>query len=252
MIRRRFDLINDFEIKPLGETALIVKFGNEISPQIHYKIKSLSEYLEKYPFVGMVEYVISYTSLAIYYNPFTVKKSFSQYKEQSAVQIVATYIKDCVQKMQQVDESRANVVEIPVCYGGKYGPDIEFVAKHNNLSVQEVIDIHTAPQYLVYMIGFCPGFPYLGGMDKRIATPRREVPRIEIPARSIGIAGEQTGGYPIGTPGGWQIIGRTPIEMFNPDDEENPTLLHSGDLVKFYAVSEKEYVALKGERAHES
>ncbi|HIX83380.1 MAG TPA: 5-oxoprolinase subunit PxpB [Candidatus Megamonas gallistercoris] len=252
MIRRRFDLINDFEIKPLGETALIVKFGNEISPQIHYKIKSLSEYLEKYPFVGMVEYVISYTSLAIYYNPFTVKKSFSQYKEQSAVQIVATYIKDCVQKMQQVDESRANVVEIPVCYGGKYGPDIEFVAKHNNLSMQEVIDIHTAPQYLVYMIGFCPGFPYLGGMDKRIATPRREVPRIEIPARSIGIAGEQTGGYPISTPGGWQIIGRTPIEMFNPDDEENPTLLHSGDLVKFYAVSEKEYLALKGERAHES
>ncbi len=245
-------MINDFEIKPLGETALIVKFGNEISPQIHYKIKSLSEYLEKYPFVGMVEYVISYTSLAIYYNPFTVKKSFSQYKEQSAVQIVATYIKDCVQKMQQVDESRANVVEIPVCYGGKYGPDIEFVAKHNNLSVQEVIDIHTAPQYLVYMIGFCPGFPYLGGMDKRIATPRREVPRIEIPARSIGIAGEQTGGYPISTPGGWQIIGRTPIEMFNPDDEENPTLLHSGDLVKFYAVSEKEYLALKGERAHES
>ena len=245
-------MINDFEIKPLGETALIVKFGNEISPQIHYKIKSLSEYLEKYPFVGMAEYVISYTSLAIYYNPFTVKKSFSQYKEQSAVQIVATYIKDCVQKMQQVDESRANVVEIPVCYGGKYGPDIEFVAKHNNLSVQEVIDIHTAPQYLVYMIGFCPGFPYLGGMDKRIATPRREVPRIEIPARSIGIAGEQTGGYPISTPGGWQIIGRTPIEMFNPDDEENPTLLHSGDLVKFYAVSEKEYLALKGERAHES
>lgn len=245
-------MINDFEIKPLGETALIVKFGNEISPQIHYKIKSLSEYLEKYPFVGMVEYVISYTSLAIYYNPFTVKKSFSQYKEQSAVQIVATYIKDCVQKMQQVDESRANVVEIPVCYGGKYGPDIEFVAKHNNLSMQEVIDIHTAPQYLVYMIGFCPGFPYLGGMDKRIATPRREVPRIEIPARSIGIAGEQTGGYPISTPGGWQIIGRTPIEMFNPDDEENPTLLHSGDLVKFYAVSEKEYLALKGERAHES
>lgn len=245
-------MINDFEIKPLGETALIVKFGNEISPEIHYKIKSLSEYLDKYPFVGMTEYVISYTSLAIYYNPFTVKKSFPQYREQSALQIAASYIKDCVQKMRQVDESGAKVVEIPVCYGGKYGPDIEFVAKHNNLSVQEVIDIHTAPQYLVYMIGFCPGFPYLGGMDKRIATPRREVPRIEIPARSIGIAGEQTGGYPISTPGGWQIIGRTPIEMFNPDDEENPTLLHSGDLVKFYAVSEEEYLALKGEQAHES
>ena len=154
--------------------------------------------------------------------------------------------------MQKVDENNAKVVEIPVCYGGEYGPDIEFVAKHNNLSVEEVIKLHTAPQYLVYMIGFCPGFPYLGGMDKRIATPRREVPRVKIPARSIGIAGEQTGGYPISTPGGWQIIGRTPIEMFNPKDEQNPSLLHSGDLVKFYAISEQEYLALKGEQADES
>ena len=252
MIWRRFDLNNDFEIKPLGEAGVIVKFGNEISPDIHRKIKALSDYLEQHPFVGMVEYVISYTSLAIYYNPFIVKKSFIMYKGQSAFQIVATYIKDCVQKMQKVDENNAKVVEIPVCYGGEYGPDIEFVAKHNNLSVEEVIKLHTAPQYLVYMIGFCPGFPYLGGMDKRIATPRREVPRIEIPARSIGIAGEQTGGYPISTPGGWQIIGRTPIEMFNPKDEQNPSLLHSGDLVKFYAISEKEYLALKGEQADES
>lgn len=238
----------DYEIKPLGETSVIVKFGNAISPTIHNRIKRLADYLEKYPFTGMIEYVMSYTSLVIYYNPFVVKKTLTDDENKSALQIVATYVDECMEKAQMIDEDKAKVVEIPVCYGGQYGPDIDFVAQHNNLSVQEVIQIHTEPEYLVYMIGFCPGFPYLGGMDKRIATPRRDMPRLEIPARSIGIAGQQTGGYPISTPGGWQIIGRTPLEMFNPNDDENPSLLHSGDLVKFRAISEEEYLSLRREQ----
>lgn len=238
----------DYEIKPLGETSVIVKFGNAISPTIHNRIKRLADYLEKYPFTGMIEYVMSYTSLVIYYNPFVVKKILTDDENKSALQIVATYVDECMEKAQMIDEDKAKVVEIPVCYGGQYGPDIDFVAQHNNLSVQEVIQIHTEPEYLVYMIGFCPGFPYLGGMDKRIATPRRDMPRLEIPARSIGIAGQQTGGYPISTPGGWQIIGRTPLEMFNPNDDENPSLLHSGDLVKFRAISEEEYLSLRREQ----
>ena len=234
----------DYEIKPLGETSVIVKFGNAISPAIHNKIQRLVDYLEKYPFTGMVEYVMSYTSLVVYYNPFVVKKA-AENKDKSALQLVTDYLDGCMEKTQAADEKKANVVEIPVCYGGKYGPDIEFVAEYNHLSVDEVIQIHTAPEYLVYMIGFCPGFPYLGGMDERIATPRRDMPRLEIPARSIGIAGQQTGGYPISTPGGWQIIGRTALEMFNPHDDENPSLLHSCDLVKFYAVSEAEYLSIR-------
>ena len=234
----------DYEIKPLGETSVIVKFGNAISPAIHNKIQRLADYLEKYPFTGMVEYVMSYTSLVVYYNPFAVKKA-AENKDKSTLQLVTDYLDGCMEKTQAADEKKANVVEIPVCYGGKYGPDIEFVAEYNHLSVDEVIQIHTAPEYLVYMIGFCPGFPYLGGMDERIATPRRDMPRLEIPARSIGIAGQQTGGYPISTPGGWQIIGRTALEMFNPHDDENPSLLHSGDLVKFYAVSEAEYLSIR-------
>ena len=234
----------DYEIKPLGETSVIVKFGNAISPAIHNKIQRLADYLEKYPFTGMVEYVMSYTSLVVYYNPFAVKKA-AENKDKSTLQLVTDYLDGCMEKTQAADEKKANVVEIPVCYGGKYGPDIEFVAEYNHLSVDEVIQIHTAPEYLVYMIGFCPGFPYLGGMDERIATPRRDMPRLEIPARSIGIAGQQTGGYPISTPGGWQIIGRTALEMFNPHDDENPSLLHSGDLVKLYAVSEAEYLSIR-------
>lgn len=210
----------DYEIKPLGETSVIVKFGNAISPAIHNKIQRLADYLEKYPFTGMVEYVMSYTSLVVYYNPFAVKKA-AENKDKSALQLVTDYLDGCMEKhRRQMKKSQ--------CSGNsrmlrrKYGPDIEFVAEYNHLSVDEVIQIHTAPEYLVYMIGFCPGFPYLGGMDERIATPRRDMPRLEIPARSIGIAGQQTGGYPISTPGGWQIIGRTALEMFNPHDDEIP------------------------------
>ena len=187
----------DYEIKPLGETSVIVKFGNAISPAIHNKIQRLADYLEKYPFTGMVEYVMSYTSLVVYYNPFAVKKA-AENKDKSALQLVTDYLDGCMEKTQAADEKKANVVEIPVCYGGKYGPDIEFVAEYNHLSVDEVIQIHTAPEYLVYMIGFCPGFPYLGGMDERIATPRRDMPRLEIPARSIGIADKSPDWPPVG------------------------------------------------------
>lgn len=235
----------EFKIKPLGETGLLVNFGDTISPEIHRKIKTLADYLQMHPFVGMQEYVISYTSVAVYYNPFVVRKNALQNKDKSALQIVIKTIKDYIQKAENLPQKKAKVVEIPVCYGGEYGPDIEFVAEHNDLSVQEVISIHTKPEYLVYMIGFCPGFPYLGGMDERIATPRRTTPRLQIPARSIGIAGNQTGGYPISTPGGWQIIGRTPVEMFRPENETEPSLLNSGDIVKFVAISEQEYLALR-------
>ena len=238
----------DFIIKPLGETGLILKFGHEISPEIHDKVQSLAAYLDKHPFTGMQEYVISYTSVAVYYNPFTVRQRLAQaltQKDKSAFAIVSHIMADCRERARQMPKEPANIVKIPVCYGGEYGPDLEFVAKYHKMTPQQVIDIHTAPEYLVYMIGFCPGFPYLGGMDKRIATPRRETPRVSLPARSIGIAGEQTGGYPISTPGGWQIIGRTPVEMFRPKNSKRPSLLQAGDHVKFYAVSPEEYKAIE-------
>lgn len=241
----------DFKIKPLGETGLLVKFGDNINPDVHHKIQNLANYLEKNSFIGMQEYVISYTSLAVYYNPFIIRRNFTAYRDKSASQIVSQLLTKYIEETSQTTPLQPNVIKIPVCYGGEYGPDLDFVAKHNNLSVDEVIKIHTTPDYLVYMIGFCPGFPYLGGMDERIATPRRTTPRLSIPARSIGIAGNQTGGYPISTPGGWQIIGRTPIEMFNLDNQPSPSLLHAGDIVNFYAVSPEEYTSLLADTAIE-
>ncbi|MGV3465566.1 MAG: 5-oxoprolinase subunit PxpB, partial [Heyndrickxia sp.] len=141
-------------------------------------------------------------------------------------------------------ESR--VVEIPVCYGGDFGPDLETVASMNGLSTEEVIQIHSSAEYTVYMIGFAPGFPYLGGMSEKIATPRLPSPRLKIPERTVGIAGNQTGVYPIETPGGWQLIGRTPIKLFRPQDEV-PSLLHAGDKVRFKPISYEEYVEWEGE-----
>ena len=138
------------------------------------------------------------------------------------------------------------IFEIPTTYGGEYGPDIEFVAQHNNLTIEEVIDIHTSTNYLIYMLGFTPGFTYLGGLDKRIETPRLENPRTKIPAGSTGIAGKQTGIYPIESPGGWQLIGRTPVKLYDPFNDP-PVILSAGDYVRFVRIDEEEFLRIKNE-----
>src|ERR671914_867162 len=140
----------------------------------------------------------------------------------------------------EIEDLDTRTVGIPVHYGGNFGPDLGFVALHNELTEQQVIEIHSQPMYLVYMIGFAPGFPYLGGMSERLASPRRESPREKIPAGSVGIAGSQTGVYPIETPGGWQLIGRTPLRLFRPD-KDDPSLLRTGDRVRFHAIEPAEY-----------
>ena len=137
------------------------------------------------------------------------------------------------------------LVELPVLYGGFCGPDLSFVAQHAGMTEQQIIDIHSAADYLIYMLGFTPGFPYLGGMDARIAVPRLSSPRVKIPAGSVGIAGEQTGVYPIASPGGWQIIGRTPLKLFDPGREQ-PFLLSAGQTVRFVPIDEAEYRRLGG------
>lgn len=175
----------------------------------------------------------AYTTVTIYYDP---------------LQLDIQNLKAELQRMlaAETDASDGNQrrIQIPVCYGGDFGPDLDFVARHNSLTIDEVIEIHTSVEYLVYMIGFVPGFPYLGGMSARIATPRRETPRLRIPAGSVGIAGTQTGVYPIETPGGWQLIGRTPLELFQPSSNP-PTLLRAGDSVQFQPIMKDQFDALR-------
>ncbi|NMF04708.1 5-oxoprolinase subunit PxpB [Clostridium beijerinckii] len=230
---------NKFEISQISETSALVEFGKEISADINKKIRTFCSYLDKHPFTGMVEYIPAFASVSIVYNPLKLN-SDSPYDD------VKSILNDILSKLDFTSPDKEHIVEIPVCYGGEFGPDLEHVAKINSLTVDEVIKIHSEGNYLVYMIGFAPGFPYLGGMSEKISAPRRESPRAVIPAGSVGIAGMQTGVYPIETPGGWQLIGRTPLKMFNLDG--NPkSLLKAGDIAKFYPISYEDYLKLKEE-----
>lgn len=212
----------------------MVEFGQSIDPALHRKVKALSHYLDQNEFTGLVEYVAAFASVTVFYDPVRISGN-----------AVISCLETIVNKLENSQTMEPRVVEIPVCYGGEFGPDLDFVARHNGLAAQDVIDIHTGGQYLVYMLGFAPGFPYLGGMSERIAAPRRQSPRPAIPAGTVGIAGMQTGMYPITTPGGWQLIGRTPVALFRPDDNP-PTLLKSGDIIRFRAISLQEYQQVKG------
>lgn len=239
----------EVEYIPLGEAAILVEFGKAINLEIHRKVKALADYLDNNSFCGMIEYVAAFSSITVFYDPLAVKRSNSRMKQvadQSAFEIVAAILKNLVDQLDCSTKNNPKIIEIPVCYGGEFGPDLEVVASHNQLDIDEVIHIHSSGEYLVYMIGFAPGFPYLGGLDERISTPRRQSPRTTIPARTVGIAGMQTGVYPIATPGGWQLIGRTPIELFRPK-QHPPSLLQAGDLVKFKPISLQEYQEYEGE-----
>ena len=212
-----------------GDSALVVEFGDEISQEVNRKVLTLADALGKTSPPGLGEPVPTYRSLLIHYDPLRL-----------SCDEVKAFVSEVLQKCEEIPLLKPRVVEVPVVYGGEFGPDIEFVAEHNGLSIEEVISFHSGATYTVYMLGFAPGFAYLGGMPEAIATPRLETPRTLVPAGSAGIAGEQTGIYPIATPGGWRLIGRTPLRLFDPE-RDPPTLLKAGDLVRFVPISEGEY-----------
>ncbi|WP_255594105.1 5-oxoprolinase subunit PxpB [Pontibacter sp. HSC-14F20] len=236
-----------FRLYPLGDSAITVQFGDNIDKATHTRVRAFSSYLERHPFIGFVEQVPAYTTVTVYYNPWEA----SEQGFHNPYTRVTEQLQHILKVARENDKAAApRVVEIPVCYNGSFGPDLEYVARHTRLTPQEVIASHLRCKYRVYMIGFAPGFPYLGGMAKKLTTPRKQNPKPHIPAGSVGIAGGQTGIYPIETPGGWQLIGRTPLLLFDPNREQ-PSLLQAGDEVKFVAISEDEFWQRK-ERAHGS
>ena len=231
---------------PLGDSAVVVSFGDIISPAINAWVKAFASHLNQLPFKGFTELVPAYSTVTVFYNPWIVGEDSLE----SPYDRVILSIQNRLALLNIGKTNPQPPVEIPVCYGGIFGPDLEEVARLNNLSPEKVISIHAGSAYLVYMIGFAPGFPYLGGISEKIVTPRKEVPAPVIPAGSVGIAGNQTGIYPIPTPGGWQIIGCTPLTLFNPNHEP-PTLLKAGDQVKFKPITRAEFEERKG-RQNES
>ena len=226
---------------PLGDAAVVLEFGTSISPETHRTIQAVSRHLTHHPFPGLREFVPAFTTLTVYYDPWRLSESGHHQPYERVAEIMRQLLPAA--QAATVD-SEAALVEIPVCYGGEFGPDLGLVVAHTGLAVDDVIARHSAPEYLVHMIGFAPGFPYLGGLDARLATPRRAQPRALVPAGAVGIAGPQTGVYSLPTPGGWQLIGRTPLRLFNPEWAQ-PSRLQAGQHLRFVPIGEAEFAAIQ-------
>lgn len=223
-----------FRIIPAGDSALIIKAGDDISPDTNMKVRQMMLAMEKTDLPGIIEMVPSYNELMIYYQPGVI--NFQQ---------LTGYIRKAESNMESMPSPPAKRVYVPVCYGEEEGPDLGHVAENTWQTEENVIKIHTGNDMQVYMLGFSPGFCYLGGMDTRIACPRKTTPRLAVPAGSVGIAGNQTGIYPINSPGGWQIIGRTPLLPFR-SDAEIPFLFKTGDSIRFFEIDKEEMLRITG------
>ena len=221
-----------YKIFPLGDHALTVEFGNEISSESNNRVLNLARFFDANSFPGFIELVPAYASLTVFYNVSIIRKHFSEFP--TAFETVKNFTETALQNLENYAESDSRLIEIPVCFDEEYALDLETLASGKNMSAERVIEIFLAKTYRVYMLGFLPGFSYMGEVDERIAAPRKQTPRLKVPKGSVGIAGKQTGIYSLESPGGWQIIGRTNVEMFTPK-EETPTFLQAGDSVKFYS-----------------
>ncbi len=216
-------------IHPFGDRAFLIKGESRIDRDINARIFAIQKQLHLKKIVGVIETVPSYADLLVLFNPVEITPE-NLYKTLVAL-IDST----------QGEQKQANrMIRIPVCYGGENGPDLEALALYADLPPEEVIQIHAATSYHVYMLGFTPGFPYLGGLDTRISCPRKQNPGLQIPAGSVGIAGDQTGIYPIDSPGGWQIIGQTPLRLFRPE-KKDAFYIHPGDSLEFYPIGTEEF-----------
>jgi inhibitor of KinA len=218
----------------VGDRGLLVEYGDTIDPEINRKVRSVALALQKAEVEGIVEVIPTYRSLMIVYDPAATQ-----------VQRLEEVVKKVEEHWGELEIPLPKHVEVPVCYGGDFGPDIDFVAKIHGLSTDEVISIHSGTPYQIYMIGFTPGFTFLGGLSEALHTPRLETPRLMVPAGSVGIANNQTGMYAIESPGGWRLIGRTPLKLFDPN-RENPLLYRAGDLIQFKSISRDEFHRLAG------
>ena len=208
-------------IVPLGDSTLLVQFGDEIDLTINQRVHTFANLIANSVISGVIETVPAYATLLVHYDSLIL--SFTQIKDHLRAQI---------SQMEENESRKPRRIEVPVRYGGELGPDLEFVASHCGLRVENVIRIHSGKIYSVYMMGFTPGYPYMGKLDDALITPRLETPRTRVPAGTVAIAGSQTGIYSIESPGGWQLIGWTPLKLFDPESE-SPFLFSPGDEVKF-------------------
>jgi inhibitor of KinA len=213
----------------MGDRGLLLEFGDGISREINEKAKRMALAIQAEAIEGIVEIVPTYRSLLIIYNPVIL-----------SVEGLRSRLTRIEEGLQLTPLPDPKLTRLPVVYGGVYGPDLEEVARYHQISPEEVIRLHCSKPYLIYMIGFMPGYPYMGELPQALVTPRLKTPRLLVPKGSVAIAQRQTGIYPMESPGGWQILGRTPVELFDPG-KDPPALLQMGDFVQFYPIDEKEF-----------
>jgi len=224
-----------------GDSAVVIQFGNDILPSLASRVRRAASALEGASLPWLVEVLPSYRSVLAEFDPRLISPAAASEALQGIVNVADSPDGSEVDAALVEDD----IVTIPVCYGGQFGPDLDDVAAHTGLAPREVIALHSEPLYLVYMIGFTLGFPYLGGMNPRIATPRLTTPRTVVPAGSVGIAGNQTGVYPSSSPGGWRLIGRTPLRLADPSADP-PCLLRAGNRIRFVPIDEPTYYLVGG------
>lgn len=229
-------LNKNFKISPLGDSAILISFGNIIDAGVNKMILHLAIKLNSTRITGIKDIVPAYSSIAIHYDVFQVKSGSAE----TAFELVTNWINKYLHDLDDMPHDDVRKIKIPVCYSNKYGIDLDELEKTSGLTAEQIITLHTQKKYRVYMLGFLPGFAYMGEVDERIPISRKAQPRYKVDAGSVGIAGRQTGIYPFDSPGGWQIIGRTPLKLFDRDNAD-PVLFHPGDEVEFYSITEDEF-----------
>jgi len=225
-------LYEKIQYRLAGDCGLLVEFGSGIDPEVNTRVRTMAAAMETRRLEGVTEIVPTYRSIALTYDPIL-----------TGPEKICREIEALQSDLSTIPLPPPRQVEIPVCYGGDFGPDMANIGAGTGLTPEDVIRIHSTPAYLIYMVGFTPGFAFLGGLDERLHTPRLETPRLSVPRGSVGIANNQTGMYPVQSPGGWQIIGRTPLNLFRPY-EKNPFLYRAGDTIRFRPIDPDEYQAI--------
>lgn len=233
-----------YHIYPLSEKALTIEAGNNISMENHRRVLLLQQFIHQLFIPGFIETVPAYCTLTVYYNPLAVVKAIPE-SENNIAKWMTNYLQNQLSNWQPGDylSFKKSSIEIPVCYDDEYGLDINEVAQYHQTTKEAIVGLHTSHTYHVYMMGFSPGFPYMGILSDNLATPRKKQPQLNVPAGSVAIAGNQTGVYPLQSPGGWNIIGRTPLKLFDKQ-KTNPFLLNTGDEVKFVSITKQEFEKL--------
>lgn len=228
-----------YSIFPLGDQAVTITLGNSIDPATHLRIIAMKKYLASRSLHGVVDIIVAYASLTVVYDAYFV---YTHYQSLSPSSWISQQLQFAFDQTNEIIDTnnQSEIKTIPVCYASEFALDIDDMCNTTKLMREEIIDIHTQRVYQIYMIGFLPGFPYMAEVDQRIAMPRKETPRSVVPAGSVGVAGIQTGIYPVHSPGGWQIIGRTPLSLFNADHHP-PVTLEAGDRVQFVSISLEEF-----------